>query len=136
MSVRYDESVPGPNTDFSDIRDSFYILMNMNQYSMGYMAAFKKESEGLLRVALFSKALSLIDTTQSLREVRHELAEQMRSSRKKGAVPVFISTMWFLFSLCISIQQGTWVFAIPTSSDQLIIRMQMEADLPLPLSLW
>lgn len=104
MSVPYEASVPRQNTDFADIRDSFYILTNMNQYSMGHMAAVKKESEGLLRIALFSKDLRLYGTDKQLKDVRRDLAERLRNARKKGVVPVFISTLWFLFSLAISIQ--------------------------------
>jgi hypothetical protein len=84
--------------------------MNMNQYTMKPKASLKKEAEGLLRIALFSEHLRLRSprggSEKSLREHRQDLAQQLRAARKKGVVPVFISTLWFLFSLAISIQEG------------------------------
>ena len=65
------------------------------------------EAEKLLRIALFSDCLKLAideDPTRSLVRRRQELAERLRAGRKKGVVPVFVSLMWFLFSLAISIQ--------------------------------
>lgn len=64
-------------------------------------------AEKLLRIALFSDSLRLTLAqvgTQSLVERRSDLAERIRQGRKKGVVPVFVSLMWFLFSLAISIQ--------------------------------
>ena len=65
------------------------------------------QAERLLRVALFSDSLKLSvvdDTACSLTERRRKLADLIRKGRKKSVVPVFISLMWFLFSLAISIQ--------------------------------
>lgn len=64
-------------------------------------------AEKLLRIALFSDSLQLTadpERTSSLVRRRRGLADRIRQSRKKGVVPVFISLMWFLFSLAISIQ--------------------------------
>lgn len=61
-------------------------------------------AEKLLRIALFSNSLQLTDNTRSLVDKRSELADIIRQGRKKGVVPVFVSLMWFLFSLAISIQ--------------------------------
>lgn len=64
-------------------------------------------AERLLRIALFSDSLQLTiikDGTHGLVNRRHKLASLIRRGRKKGVVPVFISLMWFLFSLAISIQ--------------------------------
>lgn len=64
-------------------------------------------AERLLRIALFSDSLQLTaieDRTRCLVKRRSQLASLIRRGRKKGVVPVFISLMWFLFSLAISIQ--------------------------------
>lgn len=110
MSIPYESTIPGKNSDFAQIRDSFYILTTMNQYSMKARASLKKEAEGLLRIVLFSKDLKMRNIDKSLveflPEARRELAKELREGRRRGAVPVFISTGWFLFSLGISIQSG------------------------------
>ena len=57
LSVEYNQS----NTeDYLSIRDSFYLLITMNQYTMKATVRQKKEAEGLLRIALFSKELRLL----------------------------------------------------------------------------
>lgn len=66
-----------------------------------------KPAEKLLRIALFSDSLQLTadpERTSSLVRRRSSLAGRIRQGRKKGVVPVFVSLMWFLFSLAISIQ--------------------------------
>ena len=78
------------------------------------------EAEKLLRIALFSDTLrlshaednvlpenstpSLMLSSSKLVLKRRALAQSLRENRKKGVVPVFVSLMWFLFSLSISIQ--------------------------------
>ena len=78
------------------------------------------EAEKLLRIALFSDTLrlshaedrispddmapSLMTSSSRLVLKRQALAQSLRENRKKGVVPVFVSLMWFLFSLAISIQ--------------------------------
>lgn len=104
MAVRYDDRSRFEDSDLGSIRDSLYILMNMNQYTIKPMASLTKEAEGLLRIVLFSKDLRLRGTDAKLKEVRGELACMLRERRRRGVVPVFISTGWFLFSLGISIQ--------------------------------
>lgn len=66
------------------------------------------EAEKLLRAALFSDSLRLNsdENTSGLIQKRYELATLIRKGRKKGVVPVFISLLWFIFSLAISIQQA------------------------------
>ena len=67
------------------------------------------QAERLLRVALFSDSLQLEvveDESRNLVKRRRKLAKSLREGRKKGVVPVFISLLWFLFSLVVSIQQG------------------------------
>lgn len=146
MAVPYNDRTTKDNTDFASVRDSFYILMTINQYTMRSEIRQKKEAEGLLRMALFSKDLRLLKIAQYEREdvqnvvavniewnstapfsgeaparpqlttdddleaegyldgLRQELATEMRAARRRGVVPVFISTGWFLFSLALSIQ--------------------------------
>lgn len=104
MAVPYNDRSSFEDSDLGNIRDSLFILMNMNQYIMKPMASMTKEAEGLLRIVLFSKDLRLLSTHKTLKEVRRELAHMLRERRRRGVVPVFISTGWFLFSLAISIQ--------------------------------
>jgi hypothetical protein len=99
--------------DFNNIRDSFYILMAMNQFAVRPLKYMKREAEGLLRIVLFSKDLRLIEyegktrtKQQNLASKRTDLAEALRRRRRRGVVPVFVSTMWFLFSLALSIQSA------------------------------
>lgn len=113
MSVRYDHrNLPtlSNRTDFASMRDSFYILINMNMFAIKPVVALRQEAEGLLRIALFSKDLRLIKTKDgrdiTLEKERQELAFELRSRRRRSVVPVFISTMWFLFSLAISIESS------------------------------
>lgn len=107
MSVPFDGPVPGPDSDFASMRDSFYILMDLNQYKMKPIISLTKEGEGLLRIMLFSKDLELIGSRKTLTQLRRKLAQELRSTRRRGVVPVFISTLWFLFSLGISIQSAS-----------------------------
>ena len=105
MATRYDE-VPDEESEFAQIRDSFYILSVMNQYAIKARMP-GVEAEKLLRIALFSDSLKLVpveDETRSLVKRRRKLAKSLREGRKRGVVPVFISLFWFLFSLGLSIQ--------------------------------
>lgn len=87
MAVKYDET-PKLESDFGSIRDSMYLLMTMNQYTLkNEVVASSKEAEDLLRIVLFSKDLKLTDTHKSLREVRRILADELRIMRKRGVVP-------------------------------------------------
>jgi hypothetical protein len=89
MAVKYDET-PDCKTDFGSMRDSMYLLLVMNQYTLKPTAMLKelqKESEGLLRITLFSKDLALTDTDKTLRQMRRILAREVREMRRRGAVP-------------------------------------------------
>jgi hypothetical protein len=108
MSMPYDAPFPGEESDFADIRDSFYLLMNFNQYEMKPLISMTKEAEGLLRIVLFSKDLKLSGTNKTLNQARRKLVRVLRSNRKRGVVPVFISTLWFLFAVGISIESGQY----------------------------
>ena len=69
-------------------------------------------AEKLLRIALFSDELpmitgaSLTDTQKNLTNRRKKLAGTIRAFRKKGVIPVFVSTLWFLLALAISIESA------------------------------
>ena len=68
-------------------------------------------AEKLLRISLFSDELPM-SMEANLTDRRKKLAGTIRAFRKKGVVPVFVSTLWFLLALAISIQlafgnQGT-----------------------------
>ena len=62
-------------------------------------------AEKLLRIALFSDELDMTDGAQ-LTDRRKKLAGTIRAFRKKGVIPVFVSTLWFLLALAISIQSA------------------------------
>ena len=65
------------------------------------------ESEWLLRIVLFDDRLQLHGSTEerdSLVAQRRELARALREGRKKGVIPVFISFLWFVFALGLSIE--------------------------------
>ena len=62
-------------------------------------------AEKLLRIALFSDELQMTTET-SLTDRRKKLAGTLRALRKKGVIPVFVSTLWFLVALGISIDSS------------------------------
>jgi hypothetical protein len=105
MSVPYNET-PGADSEFASMRDSFYILMNLNQYKMKPVISMTREAEGLLRIVLFSQDLRLVGKRKSLSQMRYRLAQELRSNRRRGVVPIFISTLWFILALAISIEAG------------------------------
>jgi len=89
MAVKYDET-PHRKTDFGSMRDSMYLLLVMNQYTLKPTVMSKdlqKEAEGLLRITLFSKDLVLTDTDKTLRQMRRILAREVREMRRRGTVP-------------------------------------------------
>ena len=109
MAISYDSHSPNIETDggvFSDMRDSLYILSCINQFTMEPGALSDPETQGLFRIALFSRNLDLPENGMTLIEKRRQLAQILRGSRRKGVVLIFLSMMWFLFSLVISIQYG------------------------------
>ena len=65
------------------------------------------ESEHLLRLTLFSNLIQLNnsdDIRDSIVARRTELARNMREGRKKGVIPIFISFLWFVFALALTIE--------------------------------
>lgn len=77
----------------------------MNQYSLR-PGIPQVEAEKLLRITLFSNTLKLAseeDPKKTLQMRRRKLAYQLRKGRKQGAVPVFLSAIWFMFAMALSI---------------------------------
>lgn len=105
MAVKYDET-PDRKTDFGSMRDSMYLLLVMNQYTLKPdVAERKKEAECLLRIALFSKDLRLTDTDKSLRQMRRILARELREMRRRGAVPGKLSLSLSILAAVANIAQ-------------------------------
>ncbi|CAF9941663.1 MAG: hypothetical protein HETSPECPRED_003845 [Heterodermia speciosa] len=105
MATKYDD-FPSETSEFSFMRDSLFILCVMNQYSVKPELP-PIEAERLLRLALFSNMLQLPhaeDGEKDLLRRRTKLARDLREGRKKGVVPVFVSFLWFVFALALSIQ--------------------------------
>ena len=89
MAVEYDEP-PKYTTDFGSMRDSMYLLLVMNQYTLKSTAIpedLHKEAEYLLRITLFSKDLILKNTNKTLHQMRCILAQEVRETRRRGTVP-------------------------------------------------
>lgn len=125
MATRYEE-FPDQHSEFSLMRDSLFILSVMNQCK--WSRALLKisiivdsptridstkpelppvESERLLRLVLFSNMLSLPAATggrKELVETRTQLARDLREGRKKGVIPVFVSFLWYVFALALTVQ--------------------------------
>ncbi|KAI4245830.1 MAG: hypothetical protein L6R40_002358 [Gallowayella cf. fulva] len=97
---------PDENSEFAGMRDSLFMLSVMNQYSIKQQMP-ARESERLLRVALFSHSLEVQPKdgiTQPIEYRRKALAKSFREQRKKGVVPVLLSLGWFMFALALSIE--------------------------------
>ncbi|KAF1362030.1 hypothetical protein EJ07DRAFT_109422 [Lizonia empirigonia] len=103
LAVPYNDR-PDQQSEFASMRDSIYILMNLNQYKMKPVISMTREAEGLLRILLFSKELRLLGTGTTLSEKRLKLARDLRNNRRRGVVPIFLSTLWFVLALGISIE--------------------------------
>lgn len=116
MAVPYND-FPDHHSEFSSMRDSFYILMNLNQYKMKPIISMTREAEGLLRIAMFSENLNLVGTHKTLSQKRLKLAHDLRNKRRKGVVPIFLSTLWFILALGISIEAGTSLLSPRVYSD-------------------
>ncbi|KAI9747892.1 MAG: hypothetical protein M1815_003801 [Lichina confinis] len=101
MSVPYD-SFPGEESDFAQMRDSLGILSVMNQYTVDPKLD-SSAAEKLVRVALFSNEVRMTDGGPTLAQRRRDLAANVREGRRRGIIPVFVTLMWFIFSLVISL---------------------------------
>lgn len=120
--------------DYRELRDSMFILATMDQFElknalMDNNGTASKEFSSLLRMALFSKDLvippeaELAESSQEtspagivdipkprsakrLQKMRRKLAMAIRARRHKAVVPLFISTLWFLFAVGLGILGG------------------------------
>lgn len=101
MSIPYD-SYPDEDSTYAEIRDSFYILNIMNQYTIE-PEMDPVAGERLIRIVLFSNDIKLPGRKQSLAQLRRETAASLREGRRRGIVPVYISLLWFISSLAITI---------------------------------
>ena len=135
IATRYEE-VPDEDSQFEQIRDSFYLLSVLNQYTIKRKMP-SVEAEKLLRISIFSDSLQLQvseDESRSLVKRRRKLAKTIREARKKGVVPVFISLMWFLFSLVVSIQAGKLFYILYSISKRPHTRMTKDETVVLYIS--
>lgn len=93
-------------SEYASYRDAFFILSVMNQFTIN-INFNGAAAEKLLKVALFSKQLRLpLAEAADLEEARQALARDTREARKRGTVQCFLSQLWFIFGMVISIQSS------------------------------
>lgn len=113
------------DTAFFSVRDSFYLLCVMNQYTIRSEARRSESAKSLLKVVLFSDDLEVLDSNTGTRtdidDRRHRLADNIRQARRRGAVPVFLSDLWFLFSLSISVQSAFGLLGLNSEAHDLAL---------------
>lgn len=101
-----DEKGGQRRSDYASYRDAFFLLSVMNQFTIN-VHFNGAAAEKLLKVALFSQQLRLpVAAGGSIEEVRLALARDAREARKRGTVQCFLSQIWFIFGMVISIQQS------------------------------
>ncbi|KAI5816735.1 hypothetical protein BZA77DRAFT_53844 [Pyronema omphalodes] len=83
------------SSTFSQIRDSFYLLSVLNQYTF----TSTPNLEYLLRFSLF-------DPSPQTVILRTRLATSLRRQRRRGVVQVMITLFWFVVVLIISIHRA------------------------------
>jgi hypothetical protein len=89
MSIPYGDT-PDQESEFASMRDSFYILMNLNQFKMKPVISMTREAEGLLRIMLFSEELRLVGKKKTLAQMRDRLARQFRNKSTPEALYPFL----------------------------------------------
>ncbi|MCJ1258384.1 hypothetical protein MMC24_006217, partial [Lignoscripta atroalba] len=94
-------------SDFDEIRDSFYLLGAMNQFTVNE-AISRLEADSLIRTALFSQKLKRDEEGGELDLVveRKILASKIRRMRRKGVVQVLITMALFLIAFGISLENA------------------------------
>ena len=95
----------GGEAEFRDLRDSLYLLSIMNQYAVSREIPQSESWEKLVRVVVFSGSLRL-QTGKLLIAKRRKLVRNARRYRRRGVIPLFISLVWYMFALGISINGG------------------------------
>lgn len=120
-----DEKGHKTRSDYASYRDACFLLSVMNQYTIN--VRFNGASaEKLLKVALFSHDLRLpVAAGGSIEEVRQILARDTRESRKRGTVQCFLSMLWFIFGMVISIQQSFGLLGQEAPAQNLALGLAM-----------
>lgn len=107
------------------MRDSLYILVCMNQYTIHPEITTdeaKQAAETLVRVAVFGRLLHKKGTASPFLILsRKHVAQRLRNIRKRGVVPVLISVFWFLFSLVLCIQSALLDIGINVTAHDLAL---------------
>ena len=127
MAVPYDHVPEDQDSEFSQMRDAFYILAVMNQYEIKSRMP-EIAAEKLLRIALFSNSLKLTpdeDNVQNLPRLRKMLAHDLRRGRRRGTVPVFLAILWFIFSLAISIESAFGDLGVNATAHNLALGLML-----------
>ncbi|KAF8251727.1 hypothetical protein K440DRAFT_652913 [Wilcoxina mikolae CBS 423.85] len=91
--------VAAPDSVFAQIRDSFYLLSVLNQYTFQGDRESEQDLERLLRFALFDPSPKTVG-------LRQRLATSLRRQRRRGVVQVMITLFWFVVALIISIHRA------------------------------
>lgn len=112
-------------SDYASYRDASFLLSIMNQFTVN--PRFNGASaEKLLKVALFSKELRMPTAAGgSLEQVRQALARDTREARKRGTVQCFLSMLWFIFGMVISIQQSFGLLGQDAPAQNLALGLAM-----------
>lgn len=111
-------------SDFSSIRDAFFLLGVMNQFTLN-VALNGAAAEKLLKIALFSRQLQLPASEADIEKIRKALAKDTREARKRGTVQCFLSMGWFLFGMVISIQQAFGLLGQDAAAHDLALGLTM-----------
>ncbi|PWW77969.1 hypothetical protein C7212DRAFT_175495 [Tuber magnatum] len=99
MSLGKDEHPQAPS-NFSGLRDSFYLLSVINQYELNICTQLQEQGrETILRVGLF-------DMRPEFQRMRGRVAASIRRERRRGTVQALVSLGWFLVALGISINKA------------------------------
>jgi hypothetical protein len=92
-------SGPEAEATFQQVRDSFYLLSVLNQFTFCTAKKLEVDLELLLRFALF-------DPSPAAAAKRKKLASILRRQRKRGVVQVMITLFWFVVVLIISVHRA------------------------------
>ena len=94
-------------SDFAEIRDSFYLLGAMNQFTIDETIS-NSEADSVIRTALFCPRLMRDEEGSEIDLVieRRMLALKIRRARRKGVVQVLITMALFLIAFGISFADG------------------------------
>jgi hypothetical protein len=118
MATHYDlkSAFPGPEAEatFQQVRDSFYLLSVLNQFTFCTADKLDVDLARLLRFALF-------DPSAAAAAERKKLASTLRRQRKRGVVQVMITLFWFVVVLIISVHRAFKVVGSNTTAHDLAL---------------